>query len=835
MNKIKKYLILSLVCAAALAAVPSPGGAAGPRQAEVDSLMLAASARLEARDGKGAVALFEEVVRIDPNHAPAHRMLGAIWLGANRIEEAEAAYERARRIDNSADSWFGLGMTAAAGDRNRKKEAVKRFRKALDRDPKMADARYQLALVLYSLRQRNAEEEMERVVETDPDYVEAYVALSRWAEQRSDRDEAMSWCERGLKVKPDDPGLRIRKAELQVAAGDQDVAVEELISLLKLRPHEVRALPIIAQAHLAKGRLGASEEAFHAYLDRVSPQERAYYEDISLVSAPEESRAFQALPPEMGPEFLRQFWARRDVDLIGGVNRRRLEHYRRVWVARTEFSQGRTPWDRRGETYIRYGDPDFRQRDGDPNYEEAMDPKVRAVRERTATRLYGAALATGDDRGLHAVLRVLSGTGNTNPIDASSKINYGGSMSSLPADTTGLAIPSYATDSPDFQRPGEVPLDVGLLRGPAYPMQAAGAGYTIVAAGGTASVPWESWIYIQIGGGTEFVFTDDFSTGAYDFAPIPALQVASSALTGTGLGSGFSSRLREYSPEEVFRTVKTEAPTLYTSEAPTGTVTFYAAAADFRGRSRDTSRVEVYVGVPVEEVAPTDEGWQGERTVVVYNRAWQEVHRSVERSPLPIPSGLREEVLDEVRLDLPPGDYFMAVKVKDLTSRRTQTFREGLHVGGYGEDSLRVSGIELARQIAPAKGEGRFVKGDLRVIPMPSRTFGKSQNVNVYFEVYNLRQDAQGQTHFRVDYTVKGQKEGSGIFSLTGLGRLIGKSEQGGVVTVSYDLAGKEAQDAVHTALDVSGGGAGDFTLQVTVTDLNSGMVASRKTTFTVK
>ena len=832
----RKRLILSLMFAVAVTAAPAQGARQGPRQAEVDSLMQAASERLEAKDARGAVALFEEVVRIAPDHAPAHRMLGAIWLGAGRLDAAEEAFDRARRIDNSADSWFGLGMAAAAGDRDRKKEAVKRFRKALERDPKMADARYQLALVLYSLRQRNAEEEMERAVETEPGYVAAYVALSQWAEQRPDGlEEAMQWCERGLKERPDDPDLLIRRAGLQVAAGDQDRAVEELMSLLKLRPREVRALSVVAQAHLAKGRLGAAEEAFRAYLDRVGPQERAYYEDISLVGTPEEARAFQALPPEMVPEFLRQFWARRDVDLVGGVNRRRLEHYRRVWVARTQFSRGRTPWDRRGEVYIRYGAPDFRQRDGDPNYEQALDPKVRAVRERTAARLYGAAMASGDDRGLHALLRVLSGSGNTNPLDPSVKVNFGDNPVAFPEDTTGLGIPSVVMDSPNFGRPGEVPLDVGLIRGPAYPVQAAGAGYTVVAAGGTANVPWESWIYTQIAGGVEFVFTDDFLNDAYDFAPIPALRVPSSALTGTGLGSGFSSRLREYSPGEVFRAVKSEAPTLYIPETPTGTIAFSAAAADFKGEGRDSSRVEVYVGVPVEETAPTEEGWQGERTVVVYNRAWQEVHRSVEHSPLPIPSGFREEVLDEVRLDLPPGDYFLAVKVRDLTSRRTQVFREGLHVDSYEGDSLRVSGVVMAREVGPAKGEGRFVKGGLRVIPRPSRAFGKGQGVHVYFEVYNLRRDEQGRTRFRVDYTVKGQKEGGSIFSLAGLGRLVGKREEGGMVTVSYDLGGTETRDAVHTALDVSGGGEGDYTLQVTVMDLNSGMVASRKTTFAVR
>ena len=305
----------------------------------------------------------------------------------------------------------------------------------------MSDARYRLALVLHSLGEGNAGSELERLVIADPKYIAGYLLLSQWAEQKPNGlKEALQWCERGLKANPDDPDLLVRREELKFLSGGEDTGIGVLMSYLKKRPHEIRLLPLIGQAHLKKGRLGPADAVFRAYLDRVSPHERAFYDDISLVGSQEEIEAFNAIKPEDAQEFLRQFWARRDIDLVSGVNRRRLEHYRRVWVARTQFSKGRTPWDRRGEIYIRYGEPYFRQRSGEGNFKKVMDRKVQAVRQRQATRLYGG-MRTNTKR-LFWFLR------------------------------------GYSYDMADTLR--EASMDIGLLHGPVYPLQRIGRGYTIL-------------------------------------------------------------------------------------------------------------------------------------------------------------------------------------------------------------------------------------------------------------------------------------------------------------------------------------------------------------------
>ncbi len=750
--------------------------------ANLDSLVEVATLLSEAGDAKEA--------------AVVHRTLGAIYLGTKRLDAAAEAFDRARRLDDSASSWFGLGIVAAAGDRSRKREAPDRFREALARDPKMSDARYRLALVLHSLGEGNAGSELERLVNTEPKYIAGYLLLSEWAEQKPyGLEEALEWCERGLKSNPDDPDLLVRREELKFLSGGEDTGISVLMSYLKKRPHEIRLLPLIGQAHLKKGRLGPADAMFRAYLDRVSPQERAFYDDISLVGSQEEIEAFRAIKPEDAPEFLRQFWARRDIDLISGVNRRRLEHYRRVWVARTQFSKGQTPWDRRGEIYIRYGEPYFRQRSGESNFKKAMDRKVQAVRQRQASRLYGT--FGSNPRGILWLLR------------------------------------GYSYSMPDTL--ADVPMDVGLYQGPVYPLQRFGRGYTILGIGETVSASWESWIYPHIEGGIEFVFTDEFRGYDYDFAPIPTIYIPKGPHGPPAARfNRIPTMVREGAPEQVFLALKSKARSLYLPVDLTEPLTSHVATVDFRG-SRDSSRVEVYLEVPVEEITSTEQGWPGERWVVVYDRTWREVHRSIDRSPLQVLPGFDEEILDVMAFNLPAGDYFMAVKVRDLKSKRSQVVRDSLRVEGYGGNSLRMSGIEIARRIAPTTEEGKFVKQGLEVIPIPSLTFKRNQDVFLYFEVYNLTRDMRGWTHYKVDYTLRRLKGGIGNPILSGLGRLIGRRKKEDEVTTSHESRGETMQEIIHTALDLRKGKKGDHTLQVTVTDLNSGIGVSRQTSFVLR
>lgn len=201
--------------------------------------------------------------------------------------------------------------------------------------------------------------------------------------------------------------------------------------------------------------------------------------------------------------------------------------------------------------------------------------------------------------------------------------------------------------------------------------------------------------------------------------------------------------------------------------------------------------------------------------LVRVNKTYKIAYLTLSRWEEPKPDGLKEALRwCERGLKALPDD-------PDLLTRRVE---------------LRVAAGDYDRAVEELRSllKGKFVKGKLRVIPAPSRAFEVDQSVFVYFEVYSLKPDAQGRTRYRVDYTVRSRK-GVGDLVLAGLGQLIGRSQKGDEVTVSYESGGEATQEAIHTALDLRKGKEGDYTLRVTVTDLNAGAKAARETTFRVQ
>jgi len=116
----------------------------------------------------------------------------------------------------------------------------------------------------------------------------------------------------------------------------------------------------------------------------------------------------------------------------------------------------------------------------------------------------------------------------------------------------------------------------------------------------------------------------------------------------------------------------------------------------------------------------------------------------------------------------------------------------------------------------------------MRVIPLPTRTFPKGQNVFVYYEVYNLKPDASGVTRHTLEYTVR--TEGGGLLSKV-LPNLASKRPE---VSVSQAQAGTQEAEYRYIELDLKGLSPGKGTLTVTVKDLNSGEAVAREMTFSM-
>lgn len=130
----------------------------------------------------------------------------------------------------------------------------------------------------------------------------------------------------------------------------------------------------VARTEFALDRPAAAESAYYAGAAFHDPRAiAAYRRDLSYIADSAEMRAFDSAATRNLPDWLRQFWGRRDVAAGQREGKRLAEHYRRYHYAMVHFHNwarvqkyefmnvfrnNRTPFDDRGMVYIRQGLPD---------------------------------------------------------------------------------------------------------------------------------------------------------------------------------------------------------------------------------------------------------------------------------------------------------------------------------------------------------------------------------------------------------------------------------------------------------------------------------------------
>ena len=348
---------------------------------------------------------------------------------------------------------------------------------------------------------------------------------------------------------------------------------------------------------------------------------------------------------------------------------------------------------------------------------------------------------------------------------------------------------------------------------------------------------WEYWIYTSVGGGIELTFVQRNYPGPYEYADIPL---------GTGKIAGIWQRMN---PQMVLRREVTKTPSTYRPDFATGPLDFSFYTAGFRADDGQTV-LEIYYGIPTRDLAfRTGEGGTMadlSRGTAVYGEGGDPVARvseevTVRSAGTAADTSAGSFVPEMDRIVLPPGDYRLAVQVMDRGTGRTQVYRQDRSLKDFTGDQLAVSDVELAARVslvpeAQSRGRGRFVKGDVEVIPMASRTFAADQPVFIYYEIYNLARDEFGATRYRISYEIRSlERKSVAARVLGGLGKMLSLDDQDGVIRIEYEQLGEQAWENAFLELDMANSEPGIQLLKIRVTDTVSGQVARASATFTTR
>ena len=184
------------------------------------------------------------------------------------------------------------------------------------------------------------------------------------------------------------------------------------------------------------------------------------------------------------------------------------------------------------------------------------------------------------------------------------------------------------------------------------------------------------------------------------------------------------------------------------------------------------------------------------------------------------------------RLEVVSGEYIVSVLLIDPETGKRATVSESMTLPDYTGEELQISDILPAARITEVGSGryGRYIRGDLEVIPLPGRTLGRDQPLFIYFEIYNLLRDRFGGTRYRIEYAVSESTSDDGSLKrlFQGLGAMVGIRGRRSVMSSEFSLTGTMNDAKSHLEIDLSALPHGIYDLMVTITDQVSGQVVSK-------
>ncbi len=821
MNIALKFFACAVVCLLASARLSA-------RDAPIDSLIVQGKAAFEANKKDKAIRALTAAAKRNPDRIQTHLAIGRIYFDAGYIDHAMKAFKEALDLnDASPEAQTGI-----------------------------AEVHYKKASsgIMAAYHARKAVGAARRATRLDLAYAPAYLLLGRAYIRLNENHAAASRAfAQALTHQPDNPEIayllgtsyiELRRNAEGRQRDSQMILNESTLKTLEYHLENSRFLPIAAQILFDKGEPEKALDVFEDFIAALPEAERAYYNDIALVGTKGEIKAYEETPEADRPAFREQFWAKRDFDLLTEVNERLIEHYRRVWYARNHFAEGKTPWDARGDIYIRYGDPDYRARSGRANPE--ITPAVEQVKERLALALYGPEAM--DEVFIGPVYPIRSNQSFVGELDpaALARTDEGGNILVPPGTVESDQSEFILTEAlgADGEATGEVG-EIGQLALDEYQrrqMRPENQHHflPVTSRGDMTIVPWETWIYTHIGEGIEITFSNELGNGVYNYAPLPDFPHEE-----TTIGLHRYALLAYYAPEAIAARTVSEVPDFYTPGGPMSGLGFHYDFADFRG-SDGSTRLEIYYGIDPAEMGTFASGDTStivaDCAVILADTSYTRVYRAQDAifyrslGHHRWPEGTFIPTL--IPIDVHPGNYLLTVQVNDRAAQRKGIYRHQVDVEAYRAEALQLSDIQLSWHISEDAGDEKFRKGDVWVVPMISRAYQKDQSAYAYYELYNLTPDEFGQTRYRVTYTIAAEdpiRPFNLVRSSVGALAKMFKRKDKTQVKVSFEQTGSEQFTPGYFELSLKKVKAGYNRLSVSVEDLNSGQKVAKEIQFRYK
>jgi tetratricopeptide (TPR) repeat protein len=273
---------LALAGQAGVTGFTAPVTVAVSAQPTADDLFLQATNKLRNLDNKGAIAGFDQAIRLNPQYAFAYNNRGLARYGLDDRQGAIQDYNEAIRLNPQlADAYINRGV--ARSDLGDRQGAIQDYNEAIRLNPQLAGAYSNRGNARSALGDKQgAIQDYNEAIRLNPQLADAYNNRGNARSDLGDRQGAIQDYNEAIRINPQFAGAYSNRGLVRSALGDKQGAIQDYNEAIRLNPQLANAY---VGRGLARSDLGDRQGAIQDYNEaiRIKPQEALAYVGRGLV------------------------------------------------------------------------------------------------------------------------------------------------------------------------------------------------------------------------------------------------------------------------------------------------------------------------------------------------------------------------------------------------------------------------------------------------------------------------------------------------------------------------------------------------------------------------
>jgi predicted TPR repeat methyltransferase len=246
-------------------------------------IKLQAANRLKAeRKYQEAVQMLQDVIRDDPQCAPAYNNIGAIYFLCEDFQLAVAAYQVALDLQpNYLDAYYNLALAQTRC--HLIEEATITYRALLTLNPEHAGARFQLGCIFMRRQEyKLALAEFNEVLKLHPNHFESLANLALCYLQTGSLDKAAKCYWQALELVPEDGDILFNLGVIHMQQGYTAEGIQYYQRAVKAQPDYFDAHHNLAAAFLMRRNYEEAQRHFQEAL-RIQPDNEALRHTLQIL------------------------------------------------------------------------------------------------------------------------------------------------------------------------------------------------------------------------------------------------------------------------------------------------------------------------------------------------------------------------------------------------------------------------------------------------------------------------------------------------------------------------------------------------------------------------